>query len=159
MSRCTYIYSYYLSKFLPNSRDIKKLFALEKNITNMLWGSARKVLWKRCSLRKICYKQSRWKYFRKHFWEIVWKIKKNKKNSSKPKNTKKNKKTSRKPKKTKKTKQTKKTKKPRDLGTLGFFVFFCFFCFFLVFSMFFCFCFSRLFWLLWFYRKLRRFSI
>ena len=52
MSRCTYIYSYYLSKFLPSSRDIKKLFALEK-ILQTCCGAARA---KFCGKGAVCAK-------------------------------------------------------------------------------------------------------
>ena len=52
MSRCTYIYSYYLSKFLPSSRDIKKLFALEKKLQTCC-GAARA---KFCGKGAVCAK-------------------------------------------------------------------------------------------------------
>ena len=123
-------------------------------MTNMLWGSVRKVLWKRCSLRNICYEQSIWKQIEKMLWEIVWKFKK-------PKNTKKKTQENQKKQKTREhqknqrnqrnQKKPKKPKKPRDLGEVtpktfpwnpSFFCFFCFFWF----SR--CFFFSRSFWLL-----------
>ena len=52
MSRCTYIYSYYLNKRLPSSRDIKKLFALEK-ILQTCCGAARA---KFCGKGAVCAK-------------------------------------------------------------------------------------------------------
>ena len=156
MCRYTYIYLYYSSKLLPSSRDIKKLFALEK-ILQTCCGAARA---KFCGKGAVCAKSvmnnpngSTSENTSEKSFE---KSKKNKKNSSKPKN-KKNKQ------KNKNTRENqKKQKKQKNLGiwekwpprpfpeTLGFFVFFCFLDVFLFF-------FSRLFWLLWFYRKLRRF--
>ena len=112
MSRCTYIYSYYLSKFLPSSRDIKKLFALEK-ILQTCCGAARA---KFCGKGAVCAKSvmnnPNGSISENTSEKSFEKSKKNKKNSSKPKNTKKKqkKKNSRKPKK------TKKNKKPRVLG-------------------------------------------
>ena len=153
MCRCTYIYSYYSSKLLPSSRDIKKLFALEK-ILKTCCGAARA---KFCGKGAVCAKSVM-----------------NNPNGSTSENT--SEKSFEKSKKTKKTlanqktpkKKTKKKtrenqKKQKKLGiwekwpprpfpeTLGFFGFFGFLDVFLFF-------FSRLFWLLWFYRKLRRFS-
>ena len=52
MSRYMYIYSYYLRKFLPSSRDIKKLFALEK-ILQTCCGAARA---KFCGKGAVCAK-------------------------------------------------------------------------------------------------------
>ena len=52
MCRCTYIYSYYSSKLLPSSRDIKKLFALEK-ILQTCCGAARA---KVCGKGAVCAK-------------------------------------------------------------------------------------------------------
>ena len=136
-------------------------------MTNMLWGSVRKVLWKRCSLRNICYEQSIWKQIEKTLLGNCLKIQKTKKNTKK--RTKENQK------KTKKTKHTKKTKKkqrkqknqrnqknqknqgiwekwpPKPFPeTLVFFVFFVFFVCFVFFVFFgfldvFCFFFSRFF--------------
>ena len=130
----------------------------------MLWGSVRKVLWKRGSLRKICYELSTWNPLRKNASGKSSEKSKNKKTLNLKKNSKKSKKqkNSRKPKKNKKNKKNKKKQgiwekwPPKPFPeTLVFFVFFVFFGFLDVFVFFF----SRLFWLLGFYRKFRRFFL
>ena len=90
-------------------------------MTNMLWGSVRKVLWKRCSLRNICYEQSIWKQIEKTLLGNCLKIQKTKKKPKKrtKENQKKTKKTYKKNKKTKdnkKPKEIKKTKKTKGFG-------------------------------------------
>ena len=110
MCRCTYIYSYYSSKLLPSSRDIKKLFALEK-ILQTCCGAARA---KFCGKGAVCAKSvmnnpngSTSENTSEKSFE---KSKKTKKTLANQKTQKKNKKT-KKLEKTKKNKKNKKNKK------------------------------------------------
>ena len=111
MCRCTYIYSYYSSKLLPSSRDIKKLFALEK-ILQTCCGAARA---KFCGKGAVCAKpvmnnpngSTSENTSEKSF----------EKSKKKTKKTLANQKTQKKNKKTKKLEKTKKKqKKQKNLG-------------------------------------------
>ena len=121
-------------------------------MTNMLWGSVRKVLWKRCGLRKICYELSTGALRKNASGKSSEKSIKNKKTPKQNSIKSKNQKNSRKQKKQKNQGIWEKWPPKPFPETLGFF-----FVFFWFSRCFFCFFFSRLFWLLGFYRKFRRF--